>query len=425
LNIQISNYDGNQNADMSDKFVVSKISAPKSLDEFDINIIDLTSESLWEYNGNAANSINDIQDIVNLNVMLSGTQSSKMLIILPRDLTCYYNYGWNGRSTAYNNSIELKNCLNPLVKNKVLKTLIPHDLAQVSYDLSYENTTTHIDGFNYEASFHFHTDYSQLVITKSRNSDKITTLKIYDRLLLTTINVLESENHLQAFLKKCGWLANQETYPEWLINYSILDDMELNDSIAEKENTIHEAEACIANAREKLESNLEYKSILFVNGESLVNTVYKILEEILEIDLSGFEDKKKEDFLIKCDDNLEFIGEIKGVTSNVKSEHVSQLDVHYQKRLDDLTPDEKVELVIKALLIINPLRTTAVNDRQPVNEEQVKLAIRNGALIIETTSLLYIYENFVSNKLSPAACKNMLRGKTGLLTKECINQYFE
>ena len=47
-----------------------------------------------------------------------------------------------------------------------------------------------------------------------------------------------------------------------------------------------------------------------------------------------FDDQyKKEDFLIKLP-SCTFIGEIKGVTSNVKYEHISQIELHYRGYLD-------------------------------------------------------------------------------------------
>ena len=97
----------------------------------------------------------------------------------------------------------------------------------------------------------------------------------------------------------------------------------------------------------KLKENLRYKSILYSNGDDLVRVVFEILENILDCDLSKFEDIKKEDFLIKKD-NYTFIGEIKGVTSNVKNEHISQVDVHYQKYMDKLN-EEKIQERVKEL----------------------------------------------------------------------------
>ena len=144
-----------------------------------------------------------------------------------------------------------------------------------------------------------------------------------------------------------------------------------------------------------------------------------MLEALLDCDLSSFKDEKAEDFLIKKDKHT-FIGEIKGVTSNVKSEHISQLDVHYQTYLDKLrenTEDEKVH----QLLILNPLRNKPLQSREPVHEIQIKLAKRNECLIIETVTLLRIYEQFLMKKITSEQCMEVFSTETGLLSLEMFN----
>ena len=66
------------------------------------------------------------------------------------------------------------------------------------------------------------------------------------------------------------------------------------------------------------------KSVLYTNGDELVQVVFEILEELLGCDLSQFVDLKKEDFLFTIEDTT-FIGEIKGVNSNVKNPNITQL----------------------------------------------------------------------------------------------------
>ena len=87
-----------------------------------------------------------------------------------------------------------------------------------------------------------------------------------------------------------------------------------------------------------------FKSILYENGDSLVRVVFDILEQVMNYSLAGFIDEKKEDFKIALPD-ITFIGEIKGITSNVRSEHISQLDVHCQSYIDDLDEEGKSENV--------------------------------------------------------------------------------
>ena len=129
--------------------------------------------------------------------------------------------------------------------------------------------------------------------------------------------------------------------------------------------------------------------------------------------ISTFIDEKREDFLIKLP-RCTFIGEIKGVTSNVKYEHISQLELHYRGYLDRLAETGEVETV-KQLLIINPFRTKPLEQRDPVHTAQIELAIRNECLIIETRTLLRIYERFCVNRLTSQQCEEVFARRSGVI----------
>ena len=112
--------------------------------------------------------------------------------------------------------------------------------------------------------------------------------------------------------------------------------------------------------------------------------------------------------------HVTFIGEIKGVTTNVKSEHISQLDVHLQSYLDQLEEEQQSENV-KSILIINHQRNKCLSERQPVHDNQIMLAKRNNSLINETITLLNIFEKFISNEINVDEVKTLFREKIGLL----------
>ena len=109
-----------------------------------------------------------------------------------------------------------------------------------------------------------------------------------------------------------------------------------------------------------------------------------------------------------------FIGEIKGVNHNVKSENVSQLDVHYQSFLED---SGKSENHVFALLIMNHQKNKDLTKREPVHENQVKLAKRNGSLIIDTFVLLKLFEKYKSEEISREYCMQLLKNNTGILNQ--------
>ena len=199
--------------------------------------------------------------------------------------------------------------------------------------------------------------------------------------------------------------------PVWIDDVKMFDDDILNSQILALNEDISKLELEIKNFQNKLLANAKLKSILYTSGEELVKVVFEILEKILDIDLSSFTDIKNEDFLVNFDGNV-LVGEIKGVSSNIKSSHVSQVDVHLQNYLDNNAED--LSQSVKALLIINHQRQKNIIDREPVHQKQIDLAVRNNCLIIETYSLLLLFEEFINNEISTEEVKELLFNNTGL-----------
>ena len=133
----------------------------------------------------------------------------------------------------------------------------------------------------------------------------------------------------------------------------------------------------------------------------------------MDCDLSGFDDLMKEDLLIETEDAI-FIGEIKGISSNVKSTNITQVDTHYHDYLE--THLEINESKLKALLIINHQKNKPLEEREPVMVQQINLAKRNNSLIVETHTLLKVLERYRNNKLTKEKIIDVLKKSEGLLT---------
>ena len=215
------------------------------------------------------------------------------------------------------------------------------------------------------------------------------------------------------FLKAIGLIHENVDVPQWMEGIHMFDDIRQIDVIRESREKIQEEQNAIKAAEDIMSQNERYKSILYTSGDKLVEVVLDILGQMLGYDFSVFEDKKKEDFLAEIGDDV-FIGEIKGVNHNVKSENVSQLDVHYQSFLED---SGKSENHVFALLIMNHQKNKDLTKREPVHENQVKLAKRNGSLIIDTFVLLKLFEKYKSEEISREYCMQLLKNNTGILNQ--------
>lgn len=280
--------------------------------------------------------------------------------------------------------------------------------------LSFEKTKTNIEENDVEADFNFNNFNEEgfEAITFSKNSNKITTIQ-KEKIILTTLNILQRDL-LKKFINKfCQEKAQKEEIPDWIERIKFYNDEQLKEDKNSNNEKIQKLKDKNRKIEEQLNKNMEYKSILYTNGDELVKVVLEILDEILEHDSSNFIDEGREDFLIKKDD-ITFVGEIKGLSSAVQNKNISQLEVHIQNYFDKLQEEGKEEK-IKGLLVINHQRNKPLEERQEIHEHQKDLATRYGSLIIETQTLLKIYEKYKLGDMTKEECKKLFEENIGLL----------
>lgn len=384
-----------------DKVTSNSFESPLSFDEFDFNIIDMSDKGIWRNNRASLESINSYKDLKHLKEMIENSEKSKIIIIYPQE--CSFNYDYITYNQNYNNSIDLKNNLENLMNmfNKYFGIGV--------FPLSYENNITYINKKKFESSFYFNENNETETFSNSGNS---TTIKNNEGVYLTTLKINSYEDII-SFLKKIKLIVDKSEEPVWFNEIKRFDDNNHEKIIKENNEEIDRLRQAIKKSNEKLMKNNRLKSILYTADEELVEVVYEMLEHMLNYDLSEFKDEYKEDFLIQLD-NITFIGEIKGKNSNVKSEHLSQLDRHYTKYKDKLKTENKEENIYK-LLIINPLRNKPLEKRAKVEDEQVKEAKNKyECLIILTDDFLRLYEEFVKGIVDVSEVTRKFTEKNGL-----------
>lgn len=411
--IQILTYSGKEKNLKGKNVTINKLHDAQSLDEFSINIFDLRDENIWRYDENSICNINCINDFKSLRTMILKSKKTKNIILYPQNNLFMYDkeYSFSTKRKEFSKKYELKDMINEM-NEQILNYL--HN-SFFGLNVFYENTKTQINDYEVLASFNFGNVTSSNVLTKSLISEKITTIKCND-VIISTLDII-SYDQLISFLKQINLIEKKEKVPDWIKNEKMFDDQEQLDLIEEKNKVIEEARKDINKAKEILNRNEKYKSILYTSGNELVDVVFEILQKMLGCDLSEFNDMKREDFNFKMDDNI-FIGEIKGITSNVKSANVTQLEVHVQNYLDDY-PEEKDNII--SLLIIDHQRNRALFEREEVHETQIRLAERNGSLIVETITLLKMFEKYLNGVLSREKCIEILKNNKGLLSFDMFN----
>lgn len=385
----------------SDGIVYNTFNRPRSLDEFDINFVDLGNREIWKSENDSRKSTNVRDDLISLNTMVSSSGKSKFIFMLPRNEL--FEYCYSNAYGEYRKSTELKNMICDF---KTILSMVYKPLADQT--IVYEPTKTKVGQKEIKGDFYFGGYVEK--ITESIDSAKITTIK-HKGIFITTLR-LENTEDIKSFIVKIGLADLKQQIPKWVKEIKMFDDQKQLDIIAKNNQVIREANDKISDAMTIIDKNNEYKSILYTSGDELVQVVFEILEEMLGCDLSNFKDEKKEDFLFELDGKV-YIGEIKGVNHNVKSENVSQLEVHYQGYMDD-HQDVAIDN-IKALLIMNHQKNKPLDSREKVHDTQINLARRNGSLIVETNTLLKLFERYKGGLLSRQDCIDTLINSSGLL----------
>lgn len=412
LNIQIISYAEQVINCKGYNIECSTFDAPKAFDAYDINIISLQNIEIWKNKELNQSQLNCIKDFKSLNALIKASQKSQIIVLLPIN----YNFSYYYSSNKYSKSLPLKDMLSSL-KDDILAVLLSN-ICLSYFKFLFGITTTKCNNSKFDADFSFDTSLFES-LTEAEISKNKTTIRVSDNIILSTLKFEHFDTELKDFLEYIGLDKNKEEIPGWLKNVEFFDDKRQTEVVESSTKEIDALRLKIDEANKKLEENLVYKRALIDNGQPLVNIVFDMLEKMLGCDLSDFEDENKEDFLIKLND-VTFIGEIKGITSNIKSENVSQVDVHYQSYLDKLR-DNNITEEVKPILIINSFRTKPITEREEVHHIQIDLAVRNGSLIITTYELLKLFEAFLNSQTTTSKIIEVFKTKTGLFsTNDCL-----
>ena len=290
----------------------SSFGSPESLDSFEINVFDLSDERFWisgDYPYKRATLRLD-DELELLNKMVKNSSKTKILVLLPQDISMKHG----------NERTLLKNMLSTFESH--LRKIINLPFSNIEF----EPTETTVVGKKLNADFYFLNGRNNL--TKSNFSEKATTtVNDTGRFFFSSID-LSKESDIEPFLIEIGILkTTNEEEPEWMEGIDVFDDKEQSEAIAISLEKIKEQQKLINKSNEILKQNKRYKSILYTQGDELVEVVFDMVEEMLDVDLSEFVDERKEDIGFKIDDEY-FIGEIKGIADNVKAGRLSQLDNH-------------------------------------------------------------------------------------------------
>ena len=394
------------------EYTYSPIDEPKTFDAFDINFVSLQNESLWRYDCNSKRSINQLDDLKTLKQSIKEAKKSMTIVCLPQNYTFCANYvNYNG---AYSFSCKLKDMMEECLN--IIKELIP----EIVFGLKYEDSTTVCQGTPINAHFYF-SNYGSIYkqLTKNIGAEHPTTLLISENLIITTLNLFDLCNNTIPFLIGTGIAKQESDVPKWVKQYNFGEDETLKNTLNDNNKTITNLLEDNKTIEQKLDENNNIKSILVETGDALVKQIFPMLEAMFDCDLKSFVDEKKQDFLIKKE-NVTFVGEIKGVTPNVKKSNISQTETHCLEYIEDLEENHKPIENVKGILIINHQREKELSQREPVQQEQINLAKKKNILIVETCTLLKSYELFLKKLITTEKIVSKFMEDKGLLRENYL-----
>lgn len=410
-----SNKNINMKFEENTEYTVSDFKKPGVFDDFELNVLDLSFEELWtskindiEYNNNI--DIDMIKDLKHYHTMLKNNKDTKILIVLPQNITLKYCWDWS--EEEYIMSEDLKN-LTFFISQIVFENVYNYWLR-----LNFGCNSINLNRLDITADFYF--DEKEIEeeqkILKSDTSSKLTTIRAEENIYFTTLNLMKSREVLEAFLEKTNILnkSNEEKEPEWFNDIKILDDVDIENEVSQIEEEITRLQKKKENKLIKLEENKEIKSVLYQTGKKLQKIANKMLDEMLEYEDKEFIDEMEEDYRI-CKGENTFLIETKGLLRNVNGNDISKTDGHVQIYIDKLEEEGKDQdkEKVKGIFIVANQRNRKIEERDKIPERQIKLAERDRILIIRTEQLLKLYEDFINKNIKTQEIIELFKTKIG------------
>ena len=195
----------------------------------------------------------------------------------------------------------------------------------------------------------------------------------------------------------------QISIPEWVKNYEFEEEISLIDEEGVISTRLHE----IQERKSVLD---QFKSVLMLTGDDLVEKVIQIFVEGFNFSVDG-KDELKEDFKILSENSEPFcLCEVKGVNKGVRREHINQADTHRERSGYDKN--------FPSLLIVNThirnARSVAEKDQELANE-QISHAVNMNVLVLRTIDLLGLLRIFLSGELCKENTVKLLINNSGWL----------
>ena len=156
-----------------DGITFSPLSAPRALDDFDVNIVDLSSVGIWRCYEDTCGKVDCLCDLQTICQMVRSRQRAIVIYVFPQNIRYKYRMEYDRVNGSLSKA--LKDMLEEMYKYTITAAIPRYtNYAKIFY----EKTETDVGGYKYNADFCF--NYNDDVITRSCKSKKNTTVIIED-----------------------------------------------------------------------------------------------------------------------------------------------------------------------------------------------------------------------------------------------------
>ena len=265
MKIQLITFNKKEQITSLNTVVKSFFSDSISFSEFDLNIISLQDKDIWKVKEKSVGLVSCKNDLLTLNQQIKNTDRPT-IVFLPQNYTYYYDRLSSGK---YYYNEPLKDVIDEVcystINNCILDGVNLHH-----FELFFENSKTIISNTEVNATFSISSNGKGLTFSKASNNK--TTIQLSKNCFLSSLNL--SELNIDDYLNEIGLVKESIDIPEWVKDYSFFDDNVLQKALDQKEKQLALVEESIKEIKQKIDSNLRYKSILVDTGDGLVKTCF-------------------------------------------------------------------------------------------------------------------------------------------------------
>ncbi len=393
---------------------IKEFSKANAFDAFELTVIDLQDERLWQSDCDNDKLLNDHADISSIGQMLLQSNKCKCIVMFPQN--CMYSYCYEYDRQIHANRYKHKMPLKDFIKDFACSPI--GELLPLPLHICFGESKTLLFDRELHSDFSFSTPILPPVYSiLESEASTVSAVRLSEALAATTLCVNDNDDLLAVVDAIFPTETQSSRTPDWLEEVMFHDETTRRARMKAIDNQIALLSEEKKGIEEVLSDYRDIKSVLCSKDFELESKARHLLAEIAEVD-EGFVDNKEEDFNFSYDDTL-FLIEIKGSNGGLRRQHVSKTYDHVQIKMDEMEAEGNSRK-IKGVLVFASQIEVRPKERDAFPEKQLSIAQRTEIAVLSTETLLRCYEAYVEGRLTSIAFKEALCQTSGLVSLDAF-----